>query len=159
MHSKLLLASEKQVLGLLQEEKEVLMIQFSLEEHDPQSCFIQSALHQLQVHTHTHTHTYTHTHKCTHTFETTWCLPYQRVVLENTYTLRHRQIHTNTLIKLPAHSLTHTHTHTHTHTRTYAHVALSCCCFSISYYPFHLKPNNYFKDAPKDAHWHNLAQC
>ncbi|XP_031426659.1 RING finger protein 10 isoform X2 [Clupea harengus] len=48
MYSKLLLASEKQVLGLLQEEKEVLMIQFSLEEHDPQSCFIQSALHQLQ---------------------------------------------------------------------------------------------------------------
>ncbi|XP_062398671.1 RING finger protein 10 [Sardina pilchardus] len=47
-YSKLLLASEEQVLGLLQEEKEALRTQLCLEENDPQDCFIQSALHQLQ---------------------------------------------------------------------------------------------------------------
>ncbi|KAL2092475.1 hypothetical protein ACEWY4_012273 [Coilia grayii] len=47
-YSKLLLASEEQVLGLLQEEKAALRTQLSVEEDDPQSCFIQSALHQLQ---------------------------------------------------------------------------------------------------------------
>lgn len=52
-YSKLLLASEGQVLGLLQEEKEALRTQLCVEADDPQACFIQSALHQLQVHTHT----------------------------------------------------------------------------------------------------------
>lgn len=47
-YSKLLLASEGQVLGLLQEEKEALRVQLCVEAEDPQACFIQSALHQLQ---------------------------------------------------------------------------------------------------------------
>lgn len=60
-YSKLLLASEEQVLGLLLEEKEALRAQLSVEEDDAQACFIQSALHQLQVHTHSCTHMRTHT--------------------------------------------------------------------------------------------------
>ncbi|KAM9392721.1 E3 ubiquitin-protein ligase RNF10 isoform 2-T2 [Pholidichthys leucotaenia] len=46
-YSKLLLTSSAQVLNLLAEEKEVLQVQFSLEE-DEQRCFIQSALCLLQ---------------------------------------------------------------------------------------------------------------
>lgn len=51
-YSKLLLASQEQVLSLLAEERAVLQIQLSLEKDDPQACFIQSALLQLQVYTH-----------------------------------------------------------------------------------------------------------
>ncbi|XP_063051086.1 RING finger protein 10 [Engraulis encrasicolus] len=47
-YSKLLLASEEQVLGLLQEQKAALRTQLSVEEDDPQACFIQSALLQLE---------------------------------------------------------------------------------------------------------------
>uniref|UniRef100_A0A8C1U5N8 E3 ubiquitin-protein ligase RNF10 n=1 Tax=Cyprinus carpio TaxID=7962 RepID=A0A8C1U5N8_CYPCA len=48
--SKLLLASQEQVLGLLAEERVALQTQLSQEKDDPQACFIQSALLQLQVH-------------------------------------------------------------------------------------------------------------
>ncbi|KAL7884041.1 hypothetical protein AOLI_G00068110 [Acnodon oligacanthus] len=47
-YSKLLLASRKQVLSLLIEERAVLQTQLSQEQGDPQACFIQSALLQLQ---------------------------------------------------------------------------------------------------------------
>lgn len=47
-YSKLLLASQKQVLGLLAEERGALQTQLSQEKDDPQACFIQSALLQLQ---------------------------------------------------------------------------------------------------------------
>ncbi|XP_056102580.1 RING finger protein 10 isoform X2 [Rhinichthys klamathensis goyatoka] len=47
-YSKLLLASQQQVLGLLAEERMALQSQLSQEKDDPQSCFIQSALLQLQ---------------------------------------------------------------------------------------------------------------
>ncbi|XP_059379946.1 E3 ubiquitin-protein ligase RNF10-like isoform X2 [Carassius carassius] len=47
-YSKLLLASQEQVLGLLAEERVALQTQLSQEKDDPQSCFIQSALLQLQ---------------------------------------------------------------------------------------------------------------
>ncbi|XP_016092371.1 RING finger protein 10-like [Sinocyclocheilus grahami] len=47
-YSKLLLASQKQVLGLLAEERVALQTQLSQEKDDPQACFIQSALLQLQ---------------------------------------------------------------------------------------------------------------
>lgn len=53
-YSKLLLASQDQVLGLLTEEKTALQAQLKQEQDDPQACFIQSALLQLQV-THKHT--------------------------------------------------------------------------------------------------------
>uniref|UniRef100_A0A8C2J765 E3 ubiquitin-protein ligase RNF10 n=1 Tax=Cyprinus carpio TaxID=7962 RepID=A0A8C2J765_CYPCA len=46
--SKLLLASQEQVLGLLAEERVALQTQLSQEKDDPQACFIQSALLQLQ---------------------------------------------------------------------------------------------------------------
>uniref|UniRef100_A0A673GAF9 E3 ubiquitin-protein ligase RNF10 n=1 Tax=Sinocyclocheilus rhinocerous TaxID=307959 RepID=A0A673GAF9_9TELE len=49
-YSKLLLASQEQVLGLLAEERVALQTQLSQEKDDPQACFIQSALLQLQVH-------------------------------------------------------------------------------------------------------------
>jgi len=55
-YSKLLLASQQQVLGLLAEERMALQSQLSQEKDDPQSCFIQSALLQLQVHMHSHRH-------------------------------------------------------------------------------------------------------
>uniref|UniRef100_A0A9J7YDH0 E3 ubiquitin-protein ligase RNF10 n=1 Tax=Cyprinus carpio carpio TaxID=630221 RepID=A0A9J7YDH0_CYPCA len=51
-YSKLLLASQEQVLGLLAEERVALQTQLSQEKDDPQACFIQSALLQLQVHMH-----------------------------------------------------------------------------------------------------------
>lgn len=51
--SKLLLASQDQVLGLLAEERAALQAQLKQEQDDPQACFVQSALLQLQV-THTH---------------------------------------------------------------------------------------------------------
>uniref|UniRef100_A0A671PXR3 E3 ubiquitin-protein ligase RNF10 n=1 Tax=Sinocyclocheilus anshuiensis TaxID=1608454 RepID=A0A671PXR3_9TELE len=51
-YSKLLLASQEQVLGLLSEERVALQTQLSQEKDDPQACFIQSALLQLQVHMH-----------------------------------------------------------------------------------------------------------
>ncbi|KAK7146321.1 hypothetical protein R3I93_013918 [Phoxinus phoxinus] len=47
-YSKLLLASQPQVLGLLAEERMALQSQLSQEKDDPQACFIQSALLQLQ---------------------------------------------------------------------------------------------------------------
>ncbi|XP_056319361.1 RING finger protein 10 isoform X2 [Danio aesculapii] len=47
-YSKLLLASRQQVLGLLAEERMALQTQLSQEKDDPQACFIQSALLQLQ---------------------------------------------------------------------------------------------------------------
>lgn len=47
-YSKLLLASRQQVLGLLAEERTALQTQLSQEKDDPQACFIQSALLQLQ---------------------------------------------------------------------------------------------------------------
>lgn len=47
-YSKLLLASQEQVLGLLDEEKLALQSQLSQEKEDPEACFIQSALLQLQ---------------------------------------------------------------------------------------------------------------
>ncbi|XP_077079202.1 E3 ubiquitin-protein ligase RNF10 isoform X2 [Siphateles boraxobius] len=47
-YSKLLLASQQQVLGLLAEERMALQAQLSQEKDDPQACFIQSALLQLQ---------------------------------------------------------------------------------------------------------------
>ncbi|XP_060737078.1 RING finger protein 10 [Tachysurus vachellii] len=47
-YSKLLLASQDQVLGLLAEERAALQAQLKQEQDDPQSCFIQSALLQLQ---------------------------------------------------------------------------------------------------------------
>ncbi|XP_067269429.1 RING finger protein 10 isoform X2 [Pseudorasbora parva] len=47
-YSKLLLASQQQVLGLLAEERMALQSQLSQEKDDPQACFIQSALLQLQ---------------------------------------------------------------------------------------------------------------
>uniref|UniRef100_A0A672TED2 E3 ubiquitin-protein ligase RNF10 n=1 Tax=Sinocyclocheilus grahami TaxID=75366 RepID=A0A672TED2_SINGR len=47
-YSKLLLASQEQVLGLLSEERVALRTQLSQEKDDPQACFIQSALLQLQ---------------------------------------------------------------------------------------------------------------
>ncbi|TRY55480.1 hypothetical protein DNTS_027870 [Danionella cerebrum] len=47
-YSKLLLASQQQVLGLLAEERMALQTQLSQEKDDPQACFIQSALLQLQ---------------------------------------------------------------------------------------------------------------
>uniref|UniRef100_A0A8C1VUG7 E3 ubiquitin-protein ligase RNF10 n=1 Tax=Cyprinus carpio TaxID=7962 RepID=A0A8C1VUG7_CYPCA len=47
-YSKLLLASQEQVLGLLAEERVALQTQLSQEKDDPQACFIQSALLQLQ---------------------------------------------------------------------------------------------------------------
>uniref|UniRef100_A0A672MKM5 E3 ubiquitin-protein ligase RNF10 n=1 Tax=Sinocyclocheilus grahami TaxID=75366 RepID=A0A672MKM5_SINGR len=55
-YSKLLLASQKQVLGLLAEERVALQTQLSQEKDDPQACFIQSALLQLQVHLRSHRH-------------------------------------------------------------------------------------------------------
>uniref|UniRef100_A0A8B9KM78 E3 ubiquitin-protein ligase RNF10 n=1 Tax=Astyanax mexicanus TaxID=7994 RepID=A0A8B9KM78_ASTMX len=48
-YSKLLLASREQVLSLLTEERGALQMQLSQEKDDPQACFIQSALLQLQV--------------------------------------------------------------------------------------------------------------
>lgn len=48
-YSKLLLASQDQVLGLLAEERAALQAQLKLEQDDPQACFVQSALLQLQV--------------------------------------------------------------------------------------------------------------
>lgn len=48
-YSKLLLASQDQVLGLLEEERAALKAQLKQEQDDPQACFIQSALLQLQV--------------------------------------------------------------------------------------------------------------
>lgn len=48
-YSKLLLASQEQVLGLLDEERLALQSQLSQEKEDPEACFIQSALLQLQV--------------------------------------------------------------------------------------------------------------
>ncbi|KAJ8379451.1 hypothetical protein SKAU_G00002290 [Synaphobranchus kaupii] len=47
-YSKLLLASVKQVLGLVGEERAALQAQLSQEDQDAQSCFIQAALHLLQ---------------------------------------------------------------------------------------------------------------
>ncbi|XP_030632810.1 E3 ubiquitin-protein ligase RNF10 [Chanos chanos] len=47
-YSKLLLASQEQVLGLLAEERATLQAQLLQEKDDPQACFIQSALLQLQ---------------------------------------------------------------------------------------------------------------
>ncbi|XP_051525946.1 RING finger protein 10-like [Myxocyprinus asiaticus] len=47
-YSKLLLASWEQVLGLLAEERVALQTQLNQEKDDPQACFIQSALLQLQ---------------------------------------------------------------------------------------------------------------
>ncbi|XP_036434142.1 RING finger protein 10 isoform X1 [Colossoma macropomum] len=47
-YSKLLLASQEQVLSLLTEERAALQTQLSQEQGDPQACFIQSALLQLQ---------------------------------------------------------------------------------------------------------------
>ncbi|CAM4715034.1 unnamed protein product [Leuciscus chuanchicus] len=47
-YSKLLLASQHQVLGLLAEERMALQSQLSQEKDNPQACFIQSALLQLQ---------------------------------------------------------------------------------------------------------------
>ncbi|KAF7694866.1 RING finger protein 10 [Silurus meridionalis] len=47
-YSKLLLASQDQVLGLLAEERAALQAQMRQERDDPQACFIQSALLQLQ---------------------------------------------------------------------------------------------------------------
>ncbi|XP_067251293.1 RING finger protein 10 isoform X1 [Chanodichthys erythropterus] len=47
-YSKLLLASQQQVLGLLAEERMALQSQLSQEKDDPQACFVQSALLQLQ---------------------------------------------------------------------------------------------------------------
>ncbi|XP_062855539.1 RING finger protein 10 [Trichomycterus rosablanca] len=47
-YSKLLLASQAQVLGLLAEERAALRAQLQQEQDDPQACFIQSALLQLQ---------------------------------------------------------------------------------------------------------------
>ncbi|GAA6082003.1 RING finger protein 10 [Tachysurus ichikawai] len=47
-YSKLLLASQDQVLGLLAEERAALQAQLKQEQDAPQSCFIQSALLQLQ---------------------------------------------------------------------------------------------------------------
>jgi hypothetical protein len=47
-YSKLLLASQEQLLGLVAEEKFVLQAQLTLEE-DAIVCFIQSALCNLQV--------------------------------------------------------------------------------------------------------------
>ncbi|XP_060787167.1 RING finger protein 10 [Neoarius graeffei] len=47
-YSKLLLASQDQVLGLLEEERAALKAQLKQEQDDPQACFIQSALLQLQ---------------------------------------------------------------------------------------------------------------
>ncbi|XP_007229396.3 RING finger protein 10 [Astyanax mexicanus] len=47
-YSKLLLASREQVLSLLTEERGALQMQLSQEKDDPQACFIQSALLQLQ---------------------------------------------------------------------------------------------------------------
>ncbi|XP_053360165.1 RING finger protein 10 [Clarias gariepinus] len=47
-YSKLLLASQDQVLGLLAEERAALQAQLKQEQDDPQACFIQSALLQLQ---------------------------------------------------------------------------------------------------------------
>lgn len=58
-YSKLLLASQDQVLGLLEEERAALKAQLKQEQDDPQACFIQSALLQLQV-----------IHACVHTFIT-----------------------------------------------------------------------------------------
>uniref|UniRef100_A0A673G1T2 E3 ubiquitin-protein ligase RNF10 n=1 Tax=Sinocyclocheilus rhinocerous TaxID=307959 RepID=A0A673G1T2_9TELE len=55
-YSKLLLASQEQVLGLLAEERVALQTQLSQEKDDPQACFIQSALLQLQVHMRSHRH-------------------------------------------------------------------------------------------------------
>uniref|UniRef100_A0A671PXM5 E3 ubiquitin-protein ligase RNF10 n=1 Tax=Sinocyclocheilus anshuiensis TaxID=1608454 RepID=A0A671PXM5_9TELE len=55
-YSKLLLASQEQVLGLLSEERVALQTQLSQEKDDPQACFIQSALLQLQVHMHSRWH-------------------------------------------------------------------------------------------------------
>uniref|UniRef100_A0A672TGR6 E3 ubiquitin-protein ligase RNF10 n=1 Tax=Sinocyclocheilus grahami TaxID=75366 RepID=A0A672TGR6_SINGR len=55
-YSKLLLASQEQVLGLLSEERVALRTQLSQEKDDPQACFIQSALLQLQVHMHSRWH-------------------------------------------------------------------------------------------------------
>lgn len=48
-YSKLLLASQDQVLGLLAEERATLQSQLKQEQDDPQACFVQSALLQLQV--------------------------------------------------------------------------------------------------------------
>ncbi|XP_035392054.1 RING finger protein 10 isoform X1 [Electrophorus electricus] len=50
-YSKLLLASQEQVLGLLAEERAALQLQLRQEQDGPQACFIQGALLQLQVHT------------------------------------------------------------------------------------------------------------
>ncbi|XP_017538210.1 RING finger protein 10 isoform X1 [Pygocentrus nattereri] len=47
-YSKLLLASREQVLSLLAEERAALRTQLRQEQGDPQACFIQSALLQLQ---------------------------------------------------------------------------------------------------------------
>ncbi|XP_076849948.1 E3 ubiquitin-protein ligase RNF10 [Brachyhypopomus gauderio] len=47
-YSKLLLASQEQVLGLLAEERAALKHQLRQEQDDPQACFIQGALLQLQ---------------------------------------------------------------------------------------------------------------
>ncbi|XP_072538641.1 E3 ubiquitin-protein ligase RNF10 [Salminus brasiliensis] len=47
-YSKLLLASQEQVLSLLTEERAALQAQLSQEKDDPQACFTQSALLQLQ---------------------------------------------------------------------------------------------------------------
>ncbi|KAG7331992.1 hypothetical protein KOW79_003826 [Hemibagrus wyckioides] len=47
-YSKLLLASQDQVLGLLAEERVALQAQLKQEQDDPQACFVQSALLQLQ---------------------------------------------------------------------------------------------------------------
>ncbi|XP_051509598.1 RING finger protein 10-like isoform X1 [Myxocyprinus asiaticus] len=47
-YSKLLLASQEQVLGFLAEERMALQTQLNQEKDDPQACFIQSALLQLQ---------------------------------------------------------------------------------------------------------------
>ncbi|KAK3540738.1 hypothetical protein QTP70_034789 [Hemibagrus guttatus] len=47
-YSKLLLASQDQVLGLLAEERAALQTQLKQEQDDPQACFVQSALLQLQ---------------------------------------------------------------------------------------------------------------
>ncbi len=55
-YSKLLLASQKQILGLLAEERVALQTQLSQEKDDPQACFIQSALLQLEVRMHSRWH-------------------------------------------------------------------------------------------------------
>ncbi|XP_066500059.1 RING finger protein 10 isoform X2 [Hoplias malabaricus] len=47
-YSKLLIASQEQVLRLLAEERAALQTQLNQENDDPQACFIQSALLQLQ---------------------------------------------------------------------------------------------------------------